>query len=242
MGPSTGICTKQGSVSLDIAERCGTDISCLRIRSKEICDNVSMRVQLYYGDSNEQDTGWTDYQVPADDFFWDSDTFQLNKTGTYTMKVRLTSTGVGTTWINPADNSRYPVIEYVALVNFTVSEDGSEYGECKTTSLVNPVVSYDVEGIKKAFEGFGNTWTSNILYMLVMLILGGALVLTLGSGRSLDKSDSWVWGVLFFVEGLLMLIGVWIGALSVIWLILLGLLIVIPIAAKLSAIFRGDGR
>jgi len=231
----------RSSIQGQIVQECGDNELCLRTGYKQICDNVSARIQLYYGDTNEQDTGWTEYRVPTDEFFWDSDNFKVNKTGTYQMKVWITSTGVGETWYYGDQETTTEM--YTKIVNFTVvSTDGDEYGTCVTTDFADlEKINYGIEGIRDVFDGFGNTWVSNTLYLLFMIGIAFAMLMTLGRGRSFDykQGAGWLYGIIFFVEGLLTLIGTWIGALSPVWLVLFGIVVIIPISMKIVEMIKG---
>lgn len=224
---------------------CGSNINCRKMHYKQYCDNTSARVTLYYGDTNEQDTGWSDFEIPVatpdyyvdTPFYWDSSNFHLNKSGTYTMKL----------WLKSTNDSE---VTNTFLVNYTViPTNGSLYGECQTNGTSNiptSSISQTDNPYANAFNGFGNTWTSNLIYMLFMCVIGGALLFTLGTGRAsgykvnlefieeVGRSSGWVFGLLFVVEGLLALLGVWIEALSPIWLIVLAFGIIIPITLKVS--------
>lgn len=231
----------QNSKLKSIHNKCGTNIACIREQMNAICDNVSARVQIYYGDSNEQDTGWTDYQSPVDSFYWDTDNFNINKTGTYSMKVWITSTGVGQYWYYPGEETQITA-QYTKVVNFTVvSVDGDNYGNCTTNSLENLTdQELGVAGIKSIFDGFGNTWTSNIIYLILMVGVAAGLLFTLSKGSR--YGSGWLYGIIFFVEGLLSLIGVWIDALSPIFLVIIGLAVIIPLTFKIASWMRGkDG-
>jgi len=247
-----------------VYDECGGadgDMSCIRYGMDKICDDIYGRIILYYGDSNEQDTGWSGAYNPVDSIYWDSDNFNLNKSGTYQMKIMLTSNRVGQKFYWN-DQTTCPEVDGVAtcevqnmmftkILNFTVADEGvnaSQYGECFTTDFNQFPIEYGSQGIRDAFEGFGNTWTSNILYMLFMAIIAGALLFTIGSGTgrsfgSISKeSHGWLFGIIFFVEGLLAIIGVWIEALSALWLVLFGLVIIIPGAMKIYNMITGGSR
>jgi len=139
------------------------------------------------------------------------------------------------------------IMQYTRLVNFTVVADGDEYGSCVTDDWADTgEIQYNTEGLQDVFDGFGNTWTSNIIFVILMVIVAGALLFSIGTGRSFGsiskESHGWLFGIIFFVEGLLTILGVWIGALSPLWLAVFGLVIVVPAGIKIYQYMTGGSR
>jgi hypothetical protein len=200
---------------------CGID--CINAYHLSKCDNVSIRAVLYFGETFAQDTGWSSFTLPyqpSNSAFFDY--LIPNTSGSYTLKVYAKS-------MNTSEGFA------TKTLNFTVVNSGGVvYGDCKySNSFQDSSIPFtENNAIKKFFEGFGNTWTSNFIYILFMLIIGGLLWFKMSSLRGSDQG--WLVASILVVECILAFIGAYIGAISWVFLILTAIGIVIYFTLKFT--------
>lgn len=205
---------------------CGDDASCRILYMKNWCDNVSIQAIIYYGDSNEQATGWTDYEVPLyPTFYFDSSYFSLNKTGDYTIKIYARS-------MNSSE------LMATQLLDMSVNSDGKYEWECEYNSANESIADVRVpNNLYQIFNGFGNSWTSNIMYLLFMIGMGGFIFYAVGKTRGGD--EEFMIASILVVELFLMILGVWIKALSPMLLVIAGIGLSLWLGPKIANAIRG---
>lgn len=136
------------------------------------CQNTSVRAILYYGDSNQQDSGWStwNYQgnvIKLDETYWD-----LNKSGDYSLKLFARFNVSGSTW-------------ETVLINFTLAPNTSignvYFGDCKTNSYASSPSTPD-DALNISFGGFP-TWSKSLLWSLFMFVVAFIIWFTMGESR-----------------------------------------------------------
>lgn len=207
--------------------------------SDVFCANVSIGVWIYYGTANQQFAGWHNISswgyteegyvgnimVSSNDFPTGFDTAGDG----FQMKIAVKN----------AENSTYmPWAEKIIIYDVTAIDNNQSYGifgSCQTTATTPVTISGGITSepntLKTFFESFGD-WTATFLYMLLMVAVAGAMFWVVGISRD---GQSWkvATGLTLVVEVLMALVGVWIGALSWVWLFLFFLGVFAYIAIKI---------
>lgn len=103
-----------------------------------ITDTVGARVIIYQGESNEQDTGWSNNLTSGTTFTFEDELIFNKTTGSSTLRIMGRDTG------NPDDED---IIDFT----FSVANAGVVKGDCTTTADI-PLVSEEVEEEEEVTE------------------------------------------------------------------------------------------
>ncbi len=186
----------------------------------EQCDNVSVRVLIYYNATNasyRQDTGWIGWNTSSTIIKLDTSKFWLNWTGGHQIKIYGKSTD---------DDAEYDT----KLLNFSVKAmvgnvSGVMAGDCISTwgTWDEQVIVPYIEG--EVFHITFNVppWGAELLYSLFCIIIAIAMFAVLKTDKEMGVS----FGVILLVELLLVFLGARLGFLK--WTIL-GVFIVVVVA------------
>jgi hypothetical protein len=184
------------------------------------CDRIAYKVEVYANASGVDNASqicypatcgtWSAYQnswIPTIHIF------NLNSSlvGSYTIKIFVKSEiaiGLGT-----------------EIIPFETSANGHNYGECSETETpANNLASRQQDSIPVLFNS-GGSWTSTILWISLMLVVGGLIFFGIIQSKTRNASPIGL-GILAFIEFILLFIGVYYGFISWIWLLLLAILVV----------------
>lgn len=167
-------------------------------------DKVGARAILYYGDSNEQDSGWTVNSSSGATFVF---TFQVNKT-IGTSAIRLMA----------RDDDMPLVIDTIDL-SFSVADTGVMLGDCVTSVDVTTTSEgaaeeegEDGSGVNDSFTNLINTTKDNtganfsnaVWWLLFMAAIAGALF---WGSKELKLDGPSLIGVIAIIEIVMLVIG-----------------------------------
>jgi hypothetical protein len=209
------------------------------------CENISVKLDIYYANTNIQSVDWTPYNMsyqyvinnpvapmlgfcypntvyyPGIGYNWNSTDKGLlfNKTGSYQLRIQIKNQ-------NPATptTTQFLNMTIVDLGGFTIGECTSDSG----SALYPP----DTDAFNTTFGGIGGYWTKALLWFLLMAIVGGVLYFT--TAKLAGKS---VWLFIALIEFVLLIIGTMIHIVSWIYVIIPFILGALWLAIKLKEIF-----
>jgi hypothetical protein len=224
---------------LDATWKLNTSVSATLTIQDEDGDDIAGRAILYYGDSNEQDSGWTINASSGTTFSIGG--FEAN-----------TTIGSGILRLMARDTDD-PTDEEIIDLTFSVGIDGVEFGDCTTTVEDRVVTEEEIsEAVTDVTQLQANNTVTTIVdsfnqyiglgrgvvWLIVMVILGaGSLYLmsTMGNLSSMEFMSGL--GVIGFLEFLMLLLGFYLGYFGVGWIITIMVVALIIIGLVIGKLF-----
>jgi hypothetical protein len=197
------------------------------------CSQVTGKASIYLADTNIQvgDAYWLNYYVSGTTFTFD--TLKINKTGTYTLRMQAKSDDI----LDPGSivDLTFTVAISPYVVNVT-NITNVEYGDCVTNggTLGGVNITGGTDAITKIMDegkahGFGYT----VMWLVFMLVVAGLIWIGAAEYGMISV------GIIAFSEVILLFVGVYLGFIS--WLIILfiGIIASAIVGKKIYDLFKG---
>jgi len=198
------------------------------------CSQVTSKVSIYTADTGLQinEDYWGNFYVSGTEFTYDN--WNVNKTGTYGIRIVTKSDDAGD--VGDIVDMNFTV-DISPIVANTTNISNVVYGDCITEGGGSGGVSVPGSGgdaitaiMDEANEyGFGYT----VMWIIIMLVV--AIFIWIGAAEYGAISV----GVIALVELIMLFIGVYLGFISWLVILFLGLLAAIVLGKKLYDLFNG---
>ena len=224
---------------IDSTWKINTSVTITTIVEDDDLDTVSSKVILYEGDSNEQDSGFTDNVSSGTT---NSFSFVANKT-----------MGTGAIKLVGRDSENLDTLDEIDLT-FSVSSNGLEFGDCITEVSIAPEEEEEDEIVTVAtltVDASENSITSGINTVMNLTGLAGTtfwlflmLAFSIGlyfRGASIGWSGNGIVGAIAIVNLLFLVIGARVGLISTALIVILVVISVVILGVFLGRFLTGLG-